>query len=298
MLSRLPGFVILPIHAVLQILNLGWWGSLIILLGLLKLISPFSWLTFSLNRMLNSALSGFALCAVGLINLFNNVEWDYQIEGELQKHSWYLVMANHISWLDIILLMHFSCGRIPASKFFIKQELIWMPFIGLGAWALDMPFMRRYSADFLSRHPHLKGKDLEATRRSCEKFRTIPTTVINFVEGTRFTEQKQRAKNSPYHHLLTPKAGGVAFTLASMGELFSHIIDVTLLYPQNRRHVMMDMLSGRLTKVVLRARAIPLQSALLGDYQADQQFRENFQLWLNGLWQSKDRLIQKLMDAN
>ncbi|GGO75249.1 acyltransferase [Bowmanella pacifica] len=298
MLSMLPGIVLLPFHALFQILNLIIWGSVIILLGLIKLISPITALTHIINRLLNAALRGFALCAVGIINLFNKVEWDYQIEGTLRQNGWYLVMANHISWLDIILLMHFSCGRIPATKFFIKQELIWMPFIGLGAWALDMPFMRRYNAEFLNKHPHLKGKDLEATKKSCEKFCTIPTTVINFVEGTRFTEQKHRSKGSPYNNLLSPKAGGVAFTLASMGDLFDDIIDVTLVYPNNRQHVMMDMLCGKLTKVVLRAKAIPLAEQLVGDYQEDDEFRQQFQGWLNQLWQEKDSLIQQLRDNN
>ncbi|MBT1066184.1 acyltransferase [Bowmanella sp. Y26] len=296
MLSMLPGLLLLPFHALLQIFNLMGWGSLIILLGIIKLISPVQSLTHLLNRLLNAALRGFAICGVWLINLFNRVEWDYEIEGNLRQDGWYLVMANHISWLDIILLMHFSCGRIPATKFFIKQELIWMPFIGLGAWALDMPFMRRYNAEFIAKYPHLKGKDLEATRKSCEKFSTIPTTVINFVEGTRFTEQKHRTKASPYTHLLSPKAGGVAFTLASMGNLFDDIIDVTLIYPHNSKHVMMDMLCGRLTKVVLRAKAIPLARQLVGNYQEDDIFRAQFQGWLNQLWQDKDSLIQQLRD--
>ncbi|MDF2180293.1 acyltransferase [Aliiglaciecola sp. CAU 1673] len=297
MLNFLPVFIQFPLHVILQILNLALWGTLIILMGIPKLLLPFPPLTRMFNQLLNFFMGAFAFCSVSLINIFNRVEWDYQVEGELKQDGWYLMMANHISWLDIILLMRFAGGRIPATKFFIKQELIWMPFVGLGAWALDMPFMRRYSAEFLARNPHLRGKDIETTKRSCEKFRTIPTSVINFVEGTRYTEQKHAKHSSPYQYLLKPKAGGVAFTLATMGNLFSDIIDMTLLYPHNREHVMLDVLSGRLTKVVLHARVLPVQQELIGDYHADESFRERFQQWVNQLWAHKDNYIRRLMEA-
>lgn len=75
--------------------------------------------------------------------------------------------------------------RIPMPKFFLKQQLLYVPFIGMACWALDMPFMRRYSREYLLRHPHKRGQDLATTRRSCEKFRAVPTTVVNYVEGTR-----------------------------------------------------------------------------------------------------------------
>ncbi|GAB3031829.1 acyltransferase [Bowmanella dokdonensis] len=297
MLSFICAVLIFPLHLGLQIINLAFWGTLIIGLGLIKLLVPLQPVTKALNVLLNTGMSGFALSSVSLINLFNRVEWDYAIEGELKTNRWYLMMSNHLSWLDIILLMHFAKGRVPATKFFIKRELLWMPFVGLGAWALDMPFMRRYSAEFLARNPHLQGKDIESTRKSCQKFRLLPTTVINFVEGTRYTTEKHQTRKSPYAYLLHPKAGGVAFTLATMGNLFDGILDVTILYPDNRQHIMLDMLSGRLTCVVLRARCLPVAQELIGDYQGDARFRDNFQSWLNSLWQQKDSLIKQLLET-
>ncbi|ALS99232.1 acyltransferase [Lacimicrobium alkaliphilum] len=294
MLSFLPGFILLPIHFLLQCLNLAFWGTLIVALGLVKLVLPLPPLTRGLNRLLNSCMGGFALLSTALINLFNNVQWDYRIEGDFDRHGWYLMMANHISWLDIVVLMHFATGRIPATKFFIKQELLWVPFIGLGAWALDMPFMRRYSRHFVARHPHLKGKDIEATRKSCEKFQQLPTTVVNFVEGTRFTDCKHRDKNSPYQHLLPPKAGGVAFTLTCMNNLLSNIVDVTLVYPDNNGHVMLDLLCGRLKKVIIEVQILPVNADMIGDYQNDPEFRASFQHWINQYWHRKDQRIQEL----
>jgi 1-acyl-sn-glycerol-3-phosphate acyltransferase len=206
-----------------------------------------------------------------------------------------LIVANHLSYLDIILLIEFAHGRIPPPKFFLKKELIWLPFVGLGAWALDMPFMRRYSQAFIAKNPHLRGKDIETTRKSCEKFKSQPTTVINFVEGTRFTDEKHQQKNSPFECLLPPKAGGIAFTLAAMGELFTNILDVSIAYPQNRRHPMFEMLSGQMTHIVIDVRVLEVNDDVIGDYFNNNNFKQRFQQWLNDLWHTKDQRLKQLL---
>jgi 1-acyl-sn-glycerol-3-phosphate acyltransferase len=295
MFSFLPTFVIFPIHLILQILSLGFWALLIIILGLVKLLLPFNWLAKILNPIMNCLMLCFGICSVFLIKMTNKVEWDYRVEGELDKKHWYLMMPNHLSWLDIVLLIEFSAGRIPAPKFFLKKELIWLPFIGLGAWALDMPFMQRYSKAFVEKNPHLRGKDIETTRRYCEKFRSQPTTVINFVEGSRFTSEKHKLRNSDYSHLLPPKAGGIAFTLAAMGELFTNVLDVTILYPDNKGKPMLDMIGGKLGRVVVHVNVIPISDQIVGDYFENENFRAGFQSWLNAAWHSKDRLIEQLV---
>ena len=297
MLSFLPALILFPLHLVLQVLNLAFWALLIIALGFVKLVLPFN----AVGKLLNPVMNQFSLCfgvvSVGLIKLTNRVEWDYTIQGELKKDCWYLMMPNHLSWLDIILLFDFASGKMPAPKFFLKKELIWLPFVGLGAWALDMPFMQRYSRAFLEKYPHLKGKDIETTRKSCEKFKDTPTTVINFVEGSRFTDEKHQQRNSAFKHLLPPKAGGVAFTLAAMGELFTNILNVTILYPNNSESPMMDMLSGRLNKVVIHVDVLPVTKDVIGDYFNDENFKARFQTWLNDLWKSKDKLIGQLVES-
>ena len=158
--------------------------------------------------------------------------------------------------------------------------------------------MKRYSAAKLAKHPELKGKDIATTRASCQKFTKVPTTIINFVEGTRFTEQKKQHKQSPFHHLLPPKAGGIAFTLASMGEQFNALLDFTLLYPDNPRHVALDMLMGKLKRVVVLVESLPVDKQVIGDYFNDEQFRQRFQLWLNQRWQHKDGLIEHYHQAD
>ena len=242
---------IFVIHTTLQISNLAFWGMLIITFGLVKLVLPFEGMKALFSSLMNGMLCGFGKVSVSMIRLFNPVDIEYRIDGELDKDNWYLIVANHLSYLDIVLMIEFAADRIPAPKFFLKKELIWLPFVGLGAWALDMPFMRRYSQAYIAKHPDKKGMDIATTKKYCEKFKTQPTSVINFVEGTRFTPQKHAQKASPFTHLLPPKAGGIAFTLATMGDLFTNILDVSLLYPENRRHPMIEMLSGCMRKIVI-----------------------------------------------
>ena len=158
--------------------------------------------------------------------------------------------------------------------------------------------MKRYSKSYLAEHPEKKGKDLEATRRACEKFRDVPTTVINFVEGTRFTEEKRTSRGSPYQHLLTPRAGGVALAMSSMGEMFDAILDVTIVYP-DRPIAFWDMMCGQFRHVIIDIRKRPVESWLCeGDYESDRDFRKKFHQWLGTAWQEKDEKIGKLISGS
>lgn len=286
---------IFVIHTTLQISNLAFWGMLIITFGLVKLVLPFEGMKALFSSLMNGMLCGFGKVSVSMIRLFNPVDIEYRIDGELDKDNWYLIVANHLSYLDIVLMIEFAADRIPAPKFFLKKELIWLPFVGLGAWALDMPFMRRYSQAYIAKHPDKKGMDIATTKKYCEKFKTQPTTVINFVEGTRFTPQKHAQKGGEFTHLLPPKAGGIAFTLATMGELFTNILDVSLIYPENRRHPMVEMLSGCMKKIVIDVKVLEVPAEAQGDYFEDESFRQGFQAWLNRLWTEKDQRINKLL---
>ena len=218
--------------------------------------------------------------------------------GELDRHSWYLLVANHQTWVDIIILQTAFARRIPFLKFFIKQELIWFPFLGLAWWALDMPFMKRYAKSWRARHPDRKNPDLEATQAACEKFRQVPTSVINFVEGTRATPQKVARRQSPYAKLLPPKAGGIAYVLAAMGEKFAAVLDVTVVYPDGAPGFW-TLCCGRVRRVIVEVRELPVEGWMLqGDYLGDRNFRTAFQRWLTAMWQEKDARIVALESGN
>jgi 1-acyl-sn-glycerol-3-phosphate acyltransferase len=237
-------------------------------------------------------------CNSGWMALTQATQWDVQgLEG-LDAHNWYLVNSNHQCFADIFVLQHLLNRRIPLLKFFIKQQLIWMPVMGLAWWALDFPFMRRHSEAYLKKHPEMRAKDQESTRRACAKFALIPTSVTNFMEGTRFTPAKHARQQSPYRHLLKPKAGGVALALNAMGDKFQSILDVTIVYPDGIPGFW-TFLSGRLRRVTVRVRSLPIPPALLaGDYGNDPACRQAFAHWAQHLWLEKDAQITQLLAAS
>jgi 1-acyl-sn-glycerol-3-phosphate acyltransferase len=157
--------------------------------------------------------------------------------------------------------------------------------------------MQRYSPEFLEKNPHLKGKDMEATRIACEKFKFRPVSVMNFAEGTRFTSEKHANQNSPFSHLLRPKAGGTGFALSAMNQQLTHILDVTIAYPGVKDRSMWAFLCGDFSTVKVRVKTIAIDDSLRGDYTMDEGFRASFQTWLNQLWQDKNELLQELYSA-
>ena len=297
-MSRLLAAITLPLSIALTILVTIICSVPIIVAGLIKLLVPIPavWRSISVfcNFMMYCWCEGLAL----LLHLNPWLKWDVQgLEG-LNKKNWYLLISNHHSWADIVVLCVLFRKHIPMNKYFLKQQLAWVPFIGLACWALDMPFMRRYSRSYLIRHPERRGKDVETTRRSCEKFRAHPTTIVNFVEGSRFTEEKKRETRSPYHNLLPPKAAGIAMALNVLGSQFDKLLNVTLCYPDNHTRPFYDMLSGRLTRIVVRINLVPIGEELHGDYVNDKNFKRRFQLWLNTLWKEKDEQIENIKASN
>ena len=229
------------------------------------------------------------------MRLTQRTAWDVQGVDELRYAGWYLVNSNHQTWADIFVLQHVLNRRIPMLKFFLKQQLIYVPVIGLAWWALDFPFMKRHSAAQLERHPELRQQDRLTTMRACEKFALVPTCVMNFAEGTRFTRAKHQAQGSPYRHLLKPKAGALALALNAMGEKFHSLLDVTIVYPGGAPDFW-QFLCGDTPRIVVRVRQRPIPPEFCaGDYAEDPAFRERFQAWLSALWQEKDAQIDGLL---
>ncbi|ASM51418.1 hypothetical protein PESP_a3638 [Pseudoalteromonas espejiana DSM 9414] len=216
---------------------------------------------------------------------------------ETKLKDWYLVIANHQSWVDILVLQRVFNRKIPFLNFFLKKELIYVPILGLCWWALDFPFMTRTSKAQLKKNPKLRGKDIETTRKACEKFKEMPVSIVNFVEGTRFTEQKHARQNSPFPHLLKPKAGGIAFVMQAMGEQISKVVNVTIHYPDSIP-TFMDFAGGKVKQINVHVDIRPVSKELIGDYTGDSEFRVGFQSELNRLWEEKEQTLQQLEQNN
>jgi 1-acyl-sn-glycerol-3-phosphate acyltransferase len=253
-------------------------------LSLLKLLIPIGgW-----RRVCGRVLNEIAQRWVGLNNLgldlTKTIHWDVEGVDGLSPDAWYLLMANHQTMVDIVVLQKIFHRKIPMLKFFIKKELIWVPFLGLAWWALDFPFMKRTSAT---------ERDLATAREACEKFRSYPVTVMNFVEGTRFTEAKREKRNSPYRSLLKPKAGGIAVVLACMGRQIRSILDVTIVYPQGAPGLW-TFLCTKSIEIKVRVKQLPVSDDLPGNSLEDMESRQRLNDWLNALWHEKDDEIDRL----
>src|SRR5690606_24333490 len=207
-------------------------GLPLIVLSLVKLLLQKTPLRAGLTRALDEVASAWISVNNGHQCWLLPTRIEVTGTQEFPREYWYMLVVNHQSWVDILVLLRTFNRRLPYWKFFLKTSLLWIPILGLAFWALDFPYMRRHSKEDIERNPSLAGRDLETTRRQCERYASHPVTIISYLEGTRFTEDKHRKQHSPYKHLLIPKAGGLAFTLAAMGGRLQHLLDVTIHYPE------------------------------------------------------------------
>ncbi len=295
MLHFLPAPLRGLIASLLMVLNALCWVPVLLLFTAVKLVLPFKRVRLWVDPILLFIAESWISGNKGWMNLTQKTQWDVQgVEG-LDPHNWYMVSSNHQSWVDILVLQYHLNRRIPLLKFFLKQQLIWVPVMGVAWWALDFPFMRRHTEDYLRKHPEMRGKDQETTRKACAKFALIPTSVMNFLEGTRFTPAKHAKQQSPYRHLLKPKAGGMALALDAMGAKFQSILDVTIVYPDGIP-TFGHFLCGHLHRVIVRVRRVSVPQQLMGgDYANDPAFREAFSQWVQQLWRDKDAQISALL---
>jgi 1-acyl-sn-glycerol-3-phosphate acyltransferase len=285
MLSFLPGPARGAVSLLLFAVNTLVWTVPLLLLHAFKVLLPWpGWKRFW-SRVQNRMGTAWISFNNWNLSLTNPVRWDIRGCDGLGPGKWYLVIANHRSWVDILVLQKTFNRRIPFLKFFLKKELFWVPLLGLAWWALDYPFLERSSR---------ADKDLEAIRKAAEKFELLPVSVMNFVEGTRFTPEKHKKSRSPYAHLLKPKSGGMTLILSAMGESFHSILDVSIAYPQGTPS-MWGFLCGECSDIRVRVHPIPVTGDLLGDFATDKSYRRRFTTWQKELWARKDEEMAELL---
>ncbi|GGI80515.1 acyltransferase [Shewanella gelidii] len=288
-LSRITG----SIAFLCYIANTLFWVFPIFVFSIIKLI-PVAPLRLAINYLLDACASAWISINGIVERILHPVKIHASIDAKLDKNEWYMVIANHQSWVDILILQRLFNGKIPFLKFFLKQELIFVPFLGLAWWALDFPFMKRYSTAQLKKNPKLRGKDIEITRKACAKFKSKPVSIMNFVEGTRFQSSKHQKQNSPYQHLLRPKAGGLAFALSTMGDQLNQLVDVTIYYPEKTPSYW-EFISGQCQSVYVDVTVSEIPASMKGDYVNDRQFKQQFQSQLNHIWLKKDSTMNQLI---
>ncbi|MCF9033338.1 acyltransferase [Acinetobacter nectaris] len=268
-------------------------GSPILALGLTKLIKQSkkidetnvqitnNWLTVN-NWLIN--------------NILSETKWDIRIDPSLDLHldGRYIMTSNHQSWVDTTVNQYFGRTRMPLTRFFTKWELIFIPFVGQAFKILGFPMMKRHTKSQIAKNPELKHRDMMEARKSCEQLLSQPFTLLNYVEGTRFTPEKHKQQKSPYAHLLKPKAGGLALALSILGSKIDALVDMTIVYPDGVPGYG-EFWLGEVPRIVVHMRKIEIPDWILaGNYEEDREFRAKFYQWLSKCWKEKDELIDEI----
>lgn len=258
-----------------------FWCTPLYLMGVVRALLPARakvWINGPMVRIID----GWVACNRGMVRALGITRIEAQWHGEaLSRDRWYLVFANHQSWTDIIILQNTLLGRIPPLRFFTKRELIWAPLVGVAMWLLGFPYVRRYPREVLEANPELRGLDREAVVRACAGFRERPTSVLAFLEGTRFTAAKHEAQESPYRHLLRPRSGGFGYALDGLADKRPLAVDVTIVY-EGEVPGFWEFLCGRCRSVRFVARTLA----------PPENERDAVMAWVEERWAAKDEELE------
>lgn len=297
MLSFLPYPIKVILSGLLLFLNLLFFSILIIPFIILKAIIPINRFKDLLSMWIVNIASIWAQLNYVIIESMGKIKWEVDdlSRFKLSKSKNYLVISNHQSWIDILALIKVFNLKIPYFRFFLKDSLKWVPFLGLVWWGMDYPFMKRYSKKQIEENPELKDVNLKSAQKACKRFEKIPVSVMNFLEGTRFTKEKHKKTNSPFKNLLKPRAGGISLVLSALK--LDSILNITIIYPKNKKNMnFWKFIAGELNHIVIKINKIPVTKDLIGDYNNDTKYREYFQKWSNDLWLKKDELIEETIN--
>ncbi len=293
MLTFLPKHLVALIGLLLHALNVIICGVYVFALAPCKLLSFIKPWEKGLRHLFRFTPSIWSTSNAFILWLCTNIEWNVQLPVNMVKNSSFMLICNHQSWNDILINQKLFYRKLPPAVYFLKSELMWLPIVGWVCWLIDFPIMKRYSKKYLAKHPEKRGKDIMSTQHTCGKYKEFPVTMVNYPEGTRFTIAKHNNQQSPFTHLLKPKAGGVALALQAMQGKIKHIVNVTIVYPDGVKGFW-NFLGGAVKRVSVRAELIPVTANLIGDYANDEKFRMQFQQWFNDLWHTKDEVIASL----
>jgi 1-acyl-sn-glycerol-3-phosphate acyltransferase len=202
----------------------------------------------------------------------------------LDRDSSAVVICNHRSWCDVLLAQDILTNQGPIVKFLAKRELAFVPILGLIIFAFNFPLLKRRTKPGVS----------DATRRTADQARVTraalqllhePAAILIFVEGTRYTDEKNRASGQDFLALLPPRVGGFAAVVAVLRESEARVIDVTLHF--NPHVSFWQFIGGVHTKILIEA-----QSYAIAEIPRD------ITAWLQERWRLKDAALTKNQGAH
>jgi 1-acyl-sn-glycerol-3-phosphate acyltransferase len=102
----------------LYVINTLFWSTMLFTVALLKLLVPQMHWRKVCDVLLNWIASRWIFCNNLNQSTVNNTTWDVQGLETLSPDQWYLVVCNHQSWVDILVLQRIFHGHIPSLSFF------------------------------------------------------------------------------------------------------------------------------------------------------------------------------------
>lgn len=262
-------------------LNLVFWVILLLLLLPAK-AARCSRLSF--RRLSNGIYRRAVRIDNALLRHVSGATWRFE-ELTLDPARPHIVLANHRSWADILIVQSVVATRGPIVKFLCKRELLYVPIFGLIILAFDFPVLRRRSRRGSDR-AHRRADDRRRVTAASAALLDSPAAILSFAEGTRFTRAKRRALGGPYEHLLPPRAGGLAAMIEALAPGGGAIVDLALAYP--RAVSFWEFLGGAAGPVDVKWEAIRIADVP----------PERAQEWINDRWHRKDALLRSTIFMN
>lgn len=189
----------------------------------------------------------------------------------IPQNTPYIIVANHYSWLDILVLYATVFNARQAFVFVMKRSLIKLPMIGIICWGLGHPLLYRGGA---------RRKNLALLKAAAKKMVTYRHGMMIFPEGTRYTKVDKKPKS--YQKLLTPRTVGFEVLMKELGPTVP-VLDVTLVY-SDHEHSIMDFLAGKFGHVSVVSQLHHVES-------------RDAESWLLEQWVKKDQLIQSVLSS-
>ena len=259
-------------------------------------------------------LTGSALADKGLIKITkywinsNNAvinhalphkDWRISLPDDLSENKQYLLVSNHQSWVDTSIVQYISQNRLPLTRFFTKFDLIYIPVVGQAFYFLDFPMMKRFSPKAIAKNPELRKQNLIAAERACRQLKDKPFALLNYLEGTRFTPEKKAEQQSPYQHLLKPRAGGLSLAINALGEQIDAILDITIVYPDGIPDYD-DLWKGNIRRLGVEVTRLQMTDELFnaimnGGYDRDETTKKMMFEWLEDIWHQKDERMTRML---
>lgn len=265
------------------------WSFLVLLLVLINCIQMLSLLLEPISprlvRTINSSLANFWWGSCVFVARKLNGTRIVITGDELPLGENAILIANHQEMPDIAVLMDLALRkrRLGHLKFFVKDQLKWVPGVGWGMYLLRFPFLKRdWTRD--------RDSIVRTFRRLVEG--NAPMWLVIFPEGTRIRPYKheravafarQRGFVEPRHTLL-PRPKGFTAAVQSLRGHATAVYDLTIGY-ENGVPTLGQYVTGAVPRVHLHIRRFPMEE-LPGP-------GEDLRAWLRQRWVEKDRLLDQ-----